>query len=381
MTDASDPALLTRQTVVVDAARLLLLLGVPDARLDVIARTPGDTASALARNENIIFDIDAAMPMSWFRERFARIGDKRIETELSATALSHTANLLARRPRDVARIDRIEFIATRLLTREMADGQLEALPETEFFQRLSQLSLGVSADDETRDKAVTFCVGAAERLQQAVSVETLLGGGVYLELQGYKKSLREKRLDPAVLYACILVSVAITNQLIRLAAGEGLSHRTLLARVASTELDAEKILAAIEDPDAHKPRPTFSKPARLRDDPRVRLAAAVVVACAIWLFGAPSAPSSSLAELAPERFGAISPVLESARLSDAGPPRLFVGRVVGATWGRLNRDEKRAAADGLVRGLRQEEAATALFYDGDSLVVVIEGDALTWLEP
>ena len=151
MSAALDSTLLARQAVVVDAARLFLLLGVPDARLDVIARTPGDTQNAIARNENILFEIDAAMPMSWFRERFARIGDKRIETELSAEALSRTANLLARRARDIARIDRIEFIATRLLTRELPDGQLEALPQHEFFQLLSQLSLGVTADDEARD--------------------------------------------------------------------------------------------------------------------------------------------------------------------------------------------------------------------------------------
>jgi hypothetical protein len=380
---ALDSSLLARQAIVVDAARLFLLLGVPDARLDVIVRTPGDTANAIARNENILFEIDAAMPMSWFRERFARIGDKRLESELSSEALSRTANLLARRARDVARIDRIEFIATRLLTRELPDGQLEALPEGEFFQLLSQLSLGVTADDDTRDKAVAFCVSAAERLQQATSVETLLGSGVYLELQGYKKSLREKRLDAAILYACILLSVAITNYLIRFAAGEGLAHRTLLARVASTELDAEKILSAAEDTDADKLKPHFARSARLRDDPRLRLVVGIVIAFSIWTFGGPPHPTAVMSDLPPDRFGPISPVLQSALLSDGEAPRVFIARVVDKTWARLSPEEKRseAVAVRIARGVQQEEASLGLIYDGDKLVALIEEGTLTWLDP
>ncbi|MBM4283065.1 MAG: hypothetical protein FJ137_20690 [Deltaproteobacteria bacterium] len=373
-----DSSLLHRQAVVVDVARLLLLLGIPDARLDVIVREPGDTPQAIARNENILFGIDAAMPMPWFRERFARIGDKRIDEALSAVALSRAAAFFARRARDVARIDRIEFIATRLLTRELPDGQLEALPHADFFDLLEGLGLGIVAEPEMREKSVNFCLDVAQRLQEATTVETLLGSGAYLELQGHKKALREKRLDPAILYACILDSVAITNRLLRFAAVEGLSHRMLLARVASTELSAETILATIEDDDASRGKTTFETRARLSDDPRVRLAVACVASWLAWALLAPGAPTTTLTPLDAGRYTAISLALKAAEISDGDAPRLLIGHVEPRKWGSLTAAERRRVSESLVRGVRQEEAVVGLFYIDRRLVVLIDHNEVVW---
>jgi hypothetical protein len=380
MSGSLDSALLARQAVIVDVAKMFLLLGIPDARLDVIVRSPGDSQATIARNENILFDIDAAMPMSWFRERFARIGDNRVDEEMSAASLSNAAAFLGRRARDISRIDRIEFIVSRLLTRELPDGQLEALPPGEFFELLDQLAISAHADADTREKAVKFCLSVAQRLQEATSIESLLAGGAYLELQGYKKSLREQRLDPAILSACVLVSVAITNRLVRLAAVEGLGQRALLARVASTEISAESILSAVEETEAVPVPQTSPKPARQRDDPRVRLAAACVASVVAWILSAPGGPSAIQEEIPQERCGTISLVLQSATISDGSPPRLLVGRVHPTKWAALKPDERRRAAEALVRGAREEQAATALFYSGERLVALIEDGEVTWID-
>jgi hypothetical protein len=375
-----DSSLVTRQEVLVDVSKLFLFLGIPDARLNVIERSPGDSAATIARNENILFGIDAAMPMSWFRERFARIGDKRVEEELTADVLSRTAGFLARRARDDARIDRIEFIVTRLLTRELPDGRLVVLPPADCFSLLNDLALGISADGDTREKVVKYCLGAVERLHDATSIEALLTGGRYLELQGYKKALREKRLDTAVLYACVLASVAITNHLLRFAAVEGLSRRALLARVASTELSVEKILSVVEDVDASKGQVTFQTKAKLRDDPRVRLAAACAASVCAWIAFSPPGPSAEIEELTSERYSTISLTLQNASLSNDDTPRLLVGTVSPTKWSGLTPAERRRVAVTLVRGTRQEEALVGVFSVGPRIVAVVEDGELSWLE-
>ena len=72
-------------------------------------------------------------------------------------------------------------------------------------------------------------------------------------------------------------------------------------------------------------------------------------------------------------------MLQSAAVSDGAAPRVMIGHVETKTWSRLSEDEKRAAAVGLVRGAREDEATIALFYDDSDLVAVIEEGVLTWI--
>jgi hypothetical protein len=357
-----------RRIVVADAARALVALGVSDARLDVIAREPGTTLAKVARSENIVFTIDETLPMGWFRERFAALVDHREGLALRPETLHRLAALLARRPRDIARVDRIEFIATRLLTRELADGQLEALPEAEFFQVLNQLQLGITASDDVRNTAVGFFVDAAQKLQACSSIEQLLSGGLYLELQGYKKSLREKRLDAAVLYASILVSVAITNRLLRLAAGEGIAHRTLLARVASTELSAEKILAAKEDAQLRRRR-LQELAASGRRNPRVVVGIAAAVAATILLLGLPPSPASGLVAINGDDVRALSPLLSKAAISEGEGARLLVAHAKTTDWVRLDDQQRRDAVVAIAAAAAKKGAQQVLVFDEAAALV------------
>jgi hypothetical protein len=369
-----------RRALVVDAAKVFLALGVADSRLEIIARGPGDSLAAVVRSENIVLAIDESLPMSWFRERFAVLVDRAEESRLAPETLYGLAAMLARRAKEPARVDRIEFIATRLLTRELPDGQLEALPEARFFEILDNLQLGIRAGDDVRDKAVAFFVDAATKLQRCASVGELLGGGLYLELQGYKKALREKRLDPAVLYASVLVSVAITNHLLRFAAGEGIAHRTLLARVASTELDAEKILAASEDVQSRRRR-LQELAGRTRRNPAIVLGVAAGVAAAVLILGLPSSPAATLSPLPAAEVTALSPLLVEAALSDGEDGRLLVVRVDTTQWVRLRDDDRREAVRAVGKASRARGATHVLLFDDAALVGHAQGnDVLFVLE-
>jgi hypothetical protein len=207
----------------------------------------------------------------------------------------------------------------------------------------------------------------------------MLGGGLYLEVQGYKKSLREKRLDPAILFACVLLSVAITNHLLRFAAGEGLAHKTLLARVASTELDAEKILAASEDAEPARKKRVVVDATPTRMSPGQRFALLVGAALALRIFAAPATSGASMEPQPPGRAHDISDAFQSVAVSD-DDERFVVAKVGHEAWKRLTATQRRLEAERLLRALKDMGSRNAVVLDGDSAVVIVQQGRALWVD-
>jgi hypothetical protein len=367
---ASSPALVERRRVVRACAGVLDVLGVADGRLPVLRASGEDDVAGVARHENILFEIDDVLPNGWFRQRFTDLAARRGEHEISTDALCDYACFFARRAATLPRIDRIEFIVTRLLTRELDDGQLEALPQAEAFAVLTRLDLGVTADSAQRDDAVAFFLDAARRLSACTSVESVLSAGLYGEVQAHKRALHQQRLDPAILFASVLLSAAITNHLLRFAGAEGIARRTLLSRVASTDVDVDRILAARDDvvlvPRPRRYRLIFTDGTRRRA-PLVFLA----LAAAAVVFSGP-AEVNELSTVPPRLTVALSPLLRSAEVSNGSSPRVLFAQIDVDAWAALGPAERRARATELAAALDTQGIRAALVYDNGSLVVQVE---------
>ena len=377
MTSTETQSLIERRRMVRTTAGVLDVLGVVDGRVSVLRAESSVDAAAVSRSENILFELDEQLPMDWFRARFADLAARRAEQAMTTEALCDYGSLLARRASDLPRIDRIEFIATRLLTRELPDGQLEALPQAEFFNVLARLDLRVAADAAHRDEAVAFFLDAARRLAACTSVKSILADGLYGEVQAYKRSLRRVRLDPAILYASVLLSAAITNHLVRFAEEEALPRKTLLSRVACTDVDIDKILSASDDvvlpPRVPRYKLIFTDVGVRR---RAPFLVALVAVGAAYLFRGPVAEENDLAPMPPRLLEAVSPLLLSAEVSSGAAPRVVIAHVDGEAWRALDPAQRRARAAEMAAALGHQGIRAALMYDSGALVVQVENGAV-----
>lgn len=375
-----------------DGVELLEALAIDDDRLVALrqALDKPPEADELAGLELALLEIDEAIPAPTFRERFRG-------NLLPPDALCRYAALLARNAASTTRFDRIELIVTRLLTRELADGQLEVLPETDFLSVLEQITPRVVLSAERRDKSITFFLNAAQRLEAFTSIHDVFNSGIYLDVQGYKRALRDERLDPGILYVSVLLSVAITNHLMRFASRAGIERSVVLSRVASTELKVDEIFSASEDLDVARKRPKRAPPkSAAKSTERAERAweppaggsparassmgsrAALAFGLLFTLAGGalawrgPVPRENTLDALPAAKMASISSHLKVAEVSEGRARPLLVGRVDDSSWMLLSLDQRRAVAEEIRQGIAHHGIATAVVYRGKTLVVHVD---------
>ena len=405
-----------RREALLQGLTLLDALQIEDERVqplrDALAAGPRD--ESLDALEATYLAIDEAIPSSIFRERLTQV-------QLDAAVLCPVAALLARHAQLTARLDRVELLATRVLTREIADGQLEALPEEDFLRVLDQIAPAVTLAANRRDPSVSFFIEAAQRLEGFTSAHDVFNSGLYMDVQGYKRGLRSHRLDPGILYASVLLSVAITNHLMRLVARTGAERGVVLARIASTDMKVDEIFSRREQLDLARKREapqaapvaapvqvtrkekeaakakakaTAEAEAEARAKARAEgglqppeLAAmnsqrgrryALVAGVILAIVGAgmivrgPVSNVNTLVAMDGSATARISPLLASAELAKgAGKPTLW-GRVHEPAWLSLSLAERKSAAAAMVKSLAHKSIDNAFIFRGKSLVVQVD---------
>lgn len=129
--------------------------------------------------------------------------------------MARYARLLAsRRFQAGARRDRFEWIATQLLTATDADGMRKMMAPERARSVLQHVIGGMprKANEQETAEAITYLQDALVRVS-TVSEEEFFDGGVFLDVHGYKVSMRDQLLVPEFVYLSVLINAAVHNRL------------------------------------------------------------------------------------------------------------------------------------------------------------------------
>lgn len=304
--------------------------------------------------------LDRSIPMGWFREHFDA-------SQASSVALADYASLLGRYVGDSPlRLDRIQFLLTRVVSFFMAPEDASTGRRIEL---LGEALPRVEVDETARDTAVAFLHDAARRVSSFSRMNEVIASGFFVDIRGYKLSLRQQLLDPAIMAAAIELNEAVNDNMRRLAEADAPAGKEMEAHLAEVDAhiksiftqlredetatqqqfvrwlarNAEKRLKGAPKPTAFTPAGKKKKSAKL--DRRVVLSVILLLAIAItwarWPGGA------LLKELSKAELAQLSPLLVSGTVAPAKNPRIFVGQVDKSRWALLPLAERRQAAESL----------------------------------
>lgn len=349
----------------------------------------------------LVLAIDDDMEPSWFR---AVLTSGAASTE----SLARYAAFLVGQEGEAPRRQRVEALALHLLTRRSNDGELEVLHERDVVALLARISPRPLADDAQRGAAAAFFLDAAHQLGELESFDALFDDGLYLNLLGYRRALRWAGLDPGVLYASVLLDVAITNQMLRHLRAERAPAEHWLVRAAEEERKVAAIFqdaAALEEDgeerfetqldryievlrnlDGSITLPsgdrTFSREERDHLKKRALRNAAAIALAAALLFGAVQLAfrgENELRGLSPERLVALSSYLAEGHLS-AGKARVLLGTVDEQRWQLATTQERQAAARRLAKQLANIDVTGAVIELDERPVIQIEGGTVVFVQ-
>lgn len=328
--------------------------------------------------------LDRGIPMGWFREHFDA-------SQASSVALADYASLLGRHVQDSSlRLDRVQFLLTRVVSFFMDPA--DATPARRR-SLLTEALPPVTLDETSRQTAVAFFADAAKRVKSFERLKQLIDSGFFVDVRGYKLSLRQNLLDPEVMAAAIELNEAINDNLRRLAAADSPEGKELEAHLADVDAHIKSIFHKLREDEsktqehfdrwlalnaqkrARKPGTSFKdfKPPgekAKRFDRRVVmsviLAVLLVVTWVRWPGG------GALKEVPAGDLSSLSPLLVSGSVAPPDNPRIFVGQIDKSRWALLPLDERRKEADALTQKLSARGLLAATVMMEQQVVVQIE---------
>ena len=122
--------------------------------------------------------------------------------------------LVSRRMQAGPRRDRFEWIATALLTRKNPDGT-RTLVNADRAARVLELLIGglvFKPKDEELEEAVEFLNDALERLRGFKNHEEFFESEFFIDVHGYKVTMRELLLSPDFVYLSVAVNAGLHNR-------------------------------------------------------------------------------------------------------------------------------------------------------------------------
>jgi hypothetical protein len=135
--------------------------------------------------------------------------------KITAKTLARYGRLLvSRRMQAGPRRDRFEWIATALLTRKNADGT-RALVNADRATRVLDLLIGGlvwKPKDQELEEAVEFLNDALERLRGFKNQEELFDSEFFIDVHGYKVTMRELLLSPDFVYLSVAINTGLHNR-------------------------------------------------------------------------------------------------------------------------------------------------------------------------
>jgi hypothetical protein len=333
--------------------------------------------------------LDDLIPTSYFREHFD-------VSQASAVALADYAALLGRfAGDDSARLDRIQYLLTLLLS-------LFISPEDDSPIRRRQLlaeALPASTTDPTmRETAVAFFRDAMVRLRSFRSLKEFFDSGYFVDVRGYKLSLRQHLLDPEVMTFVIELNEATTQTIERLAVAEKTSDQELEAHLAEVDQRLKAIFSKLRVDDAARTvrlkswleraaqaRAQGKKPPRVNEvatparapvppsrrntRPMVLAVIVVVLALVVWVRPDNGQP---LRELTPAQCVELSPLLTAGVVAPVDNPKVFIGQVDKSRWALMAQNERDEAARDFAAAVQQKGWFGGTVMLEDRVVIQVE---------
>lgn len=333
-------------------------LSMHDAR--TLAQEVPRIEAALSKVEHGLERLDSGIPMGWFREHFDA-------SSVSSVALVDYAALLGRHANDnLLRLDRIQFLLTRVVSFFLSPE--EASPERRKAL-LEEALPPVAIDEATRRTAVAFLRDAAQRVTGFSSLQLLVDSGFFIDVRGYKLSLRAKLLDPEVMTAAIELNEVINDNMHRLAAADTEFDRHLEVHLASVDAHLKGLFHKLRDDESaaqtqfdrwvarnaakRSPATTSLEPAKKTKTAPVRPLLAVALFVFLIVAYARWPKAVALKELSKAEVVALSPLLVSGTAAPKQNPQVFVGRVDKSRWTHLTLVQRNQEAEGLATRLTE----------------------------
>ncbi|MGD8858569.1 MAG: hypothetical protein PVI30_01060 [Myxococcales bacterium] len=186
----------------------------PVKQPDVVLKNPGrellDRVEAeLSPIEERLLSLDDLVEREVFRKR--------------VSSGKHPLKLLARYGRLLAsrrfnagfRRDRFEWLATYLLTRRDEAGRLQLVPKDQAKTALQHLIGGLphKVDRDELQQALTYLRDALTRLESYRTPEDFFDSGYFLDVHGYKVSMRDQLLNADFVYLSAAINAKLDNLL------------------------------------------------------------------------------------------------------------------------------------------------------------------------
>jgi hypothetical protein len=141
----------------------------------------------------------------------------RVETgKISSKVLARYGRLLvSRRIQAGPRRDRFEWIATALLSRKTKEGNRALIGPERAAQALELLVGGLpyKAKEQELEEAIVFLTDALDRLAKLRDQEAFFESEFYIDVHGYKVSMREQLLSPNFVYLSVAINAQLHNQM------------------------------------------------------------------------------------------------------------------------------------------------------------------------
>lgn len=358
---------------------------------------------SLTRVEDRLLALDDSITEADFRARVSR-------GKHPPKSLLRYARMLAMRRFNIGyRRDRFEYLAFELLTSDGPDGRLVLLPRDQAGPVLYHLLAGLPqvAALEERGPAIEHMREALDRLADIDGPTAFFASEFFIDLHGYKISMRDQITSPEFLYWSAAVHVELHNRMLAWSRSGTPSADSLRSQLQAQQRAAEEVFSNFRRPRStpagkSSPRPAPAKealpqPPLMRRKKRKRAAKAVerssfgawaklaavslvIVLSASWLLYATGVfqvgtPPSTLSEVQLQR---LSPLLLRATLV----PRQhrLEGLVSRPAWQSLSKNERRTLASDLAAKLKQKNIANAQILAYKSAVITIEFSTVVFVD-
>lgn len=435
--------LIARLVTCRDCFRVLGFLDLPDAERKEVAHLlmgldeafePGtkgnsvakDPATALAnaskealdRLERLISPIEDKLLALDDMVSVETFNARAVGGKVTAKAIARYGRLLAsRRMQAGQRRDRFEWIATLLLTRKRPDRVRELVGPERAAQALDLLVGGLpyKAKEQELEEALTYLGDALRRLATIKDQDAFFESEYFLDVHGYKVSMREQLLCPDFVYVSVAINAQLENCIEQwVHSVERLHNANQLTQEGSPREQIQRRLRQEEDAVANifgaKARPApaqgrveprrkegdAKKPAKPKKKKKSRKAIAfnfdwrmaraalmllVILGAGTYLaFETGVVTTAQRSGIESDKLKAISPLIVRAVVNGSGSNRAFEGLVRRPAWRRLQPDQRRAAADEIAQGLSQLGIKKGRIVAGKTKVIEIEQGLVSYVQ-
>ena len=382
----------------------------PEAALQSATREQLDALERLLNPiEDKLLYLDEAVAPDDFRQRI-------LASKQSKKLMARYARMLAsRRFMAGTRRDRFEWILTYLLTATDASGMRKVMPPDRARGVLQHVLGGLQrkGNERERSEAIAYLQDALVRLANVPSQEEFFDGGLFIDVHGYKVSMRDQLLLPEFAYLSVLVDAQVHNRLEgwiadreRLHRGnqltaEGSPREQIMRRVRDAE-DAVDDLFSVKRraqtqtrTEAAKPAAPAKKNSKEKSSSRRRflpeidivvdrqlvllagslLVIAVAATYIAFQVGAVGVPEVRVVQA--EEAAQLSSLLARCWIRGSGSSSLLDATIRESAWHALDGRRRQQEAEHLAKALASRKIPSAVVKDnrGGKVITVEKGFA------